>query len=476
MKNLNKILRVLSIACMLSLATACEVVDIDPTHILDGGNAFKSMDDVEAHLTGIYAYFRGYYANFGVLGDIMTDNLAETSESLGGLRSVSDWNYVANDGTVGAAWSIPYQMIKDANLVLANIDRFTETTEGQAARIEGQALAIRAFAHFELLKYFAIDYGRNSDELGIPLKLNNAIETPARNTVEEVYNQIYTDLEDAKTLLSGDLDEDINSEDTRNRIDEIVVDAIMARVALYAKDYPTAIEAASNVIDDSGLELADPDDFASIWSEDAVANEVIWSISYLAGQGQVAGNVYFVPNDRLAFAPSADLLSLYDAANDVRYEAYFSDDLDGREGEVTPIKYLGRNGALDGVVDFKVFRVSEMYLIRAEAYAYSNQDALALADLNDLRAARIDGYIDVSLSGDVLKEAIQTERRKELFLEGHRWFDLHREGEGIDRGGDCQAPATACELPASSHRWVWPIPQAELNANPSIRGQQNPNY
>lgn len=477
MKNLNRILKIMSVTMVLSFAS-CQAVDIDPTHILDGSNAFKSMDDVESHLTGTYAYFRGYYANFGVLGDIMTDNLAETSESLGGLRSMSDWNYVANDGTVATAWATPYSMIKDANLVITNVGKFEETEAGQAARIKGQALAIRAFAHFELLKYFAIDYDRNSTELGVPLKLNNTIETPSRNTVEEVYDQVYADLADAKDLLSGTLDEDINSASSRTRIDAVVVDAIMARVALYAKDYATAIDAATNVIEDSGLGLADPADFASIWSEDAVANEVIWSIAYLPGQGQVAGNVFFVPNNRVAFNASQDLIALYDTDDDIRYGAYFSDELEtpDRVGELVPIKYLGRNGAADGVVNFKVFRVSEMYLIRAEAYARTSQDALAMDDLNTLRAARINGYVDENLSGAILLQAIDTERRRELFLEGHRWFDLRRADAAINRGGDCAAPATACELAASSHRWVWPIPQAELNANPSIRGQQNPNY
>ncbi len=482
MKTFNKILKIMSISLVLSLGAACDAIDLQPTHVQDVKDAFKSMNDVDTHLNGVYSYFRGYYATFGTLGDIMSDDLAETPESLGGLRSVSDWNYVANDGTVFTAWSIPYQIINDANLVLGNVDRFDETADGQAARIKGQALAIRALAHFELLKYFAIEYERNSTALGVPLKLTfDPRATPSRNTVEEVYDQIYDDLTEAKALLSGPLDESINSADSRNKIDEIGVDAIMARVALYAKDYATAIDAASSVIDESDLALAEPNEFASIWSKDRVANEVIWSVAYLPGQGQVAANVFFVPNDRIEFNASLELLGLYDPATDIRYEAYFSDEIEteniDRAGELIPIKYLGRDASKpDGVVNFKVFRVAEMYLIRAEAYAYSSQDGNAMDDLNTLRDARISGYVDQNLTGIALKQAIEDERRKELFLEGHRWFDLHRAEKGINRGSDCAAPATACELPASSHRWVWPIPQAELNGNPGIRDQQNPNY
>lgn len=481
MKRIHKYVVIAMVA--LIVPVSCDVVNIDPTHVLDGTNAFKSMSDVEGHLTGTYSGFRSvnyYQRAYGVLADMMADDIAENVESLGNYRDVVDWLYVANEGNIANAWITPYAIINDANLVLANIDRFNEESAGQKARIRGQALAIRALAHFDLLRYFGQSYDRNSTALGIPIKLTSAITTPGRNTVQEVYNQIYADLTEAKTLLSGTLDKVINTSTNRAKIDAIVVDAIQARVALYAKDYPAAILSASNAIN-SSLGLATRENFPSIWTEDAIANEVIWSISFLPGQGTPGGDVFFSVNNRLSFIPSQGLLNLYDEDDDIRYNTYFKDDLvlatpPNRVGQIVPVKYLGRNGATDGNVNFKVFRIAEMYLIRAEAYANSNQDGLAMADLNDLRAARIDGYINENLSGAILKEAISEERRKELFIEGHRWFDLRRAGEGIARGADCAAPATACELSANSHRWVWPIPQGELDANPGMAGQQNPNY
>ncbi len=467
----------------LIMPVSCDVVNIDPTHVLDGSNAFKSMSDVEGHLSGAYSGFRSvnyYQRAYGVLADMMADDIAENVESLGNYRDIVDWLYVANEGNIANAWITPYSIINDANLILANIDRFSEEAAGQKSRIRGQALAIRALAHFDLLRYFGQSYDRNSTALGVPIKTTSSITTPSRNTVQEVYDQIYADLTEAKTLLSGTLDEAINSSTNRSKIDAIVVDAIQARVALYAKDYPTAITSSSNAIN-SSLGLAAFEDFPSIWTEDAIANEVIWSISFLPGQGTPGGDVFFSVNNRLSFIPTQGLLDLFDTDNDIRYSAYFTDDLvlatpPNRVGQIVPVKYLGRDGATDGNVDFKVFRIAEMYLIRAEAYANSNQDALAMADLNDLREARIEDYVDENLTGAVLKEAIAEERRKELFIEGHRWFDLRRAGDGIVRGADCAAPATACELSADSHRWIWPIPQNELDANPGMAGQQNPNY
>ncbi len=117
-------------------------------------------------------------------------------------------------------------------------------------------------------------------------------------------------------------------------------------------------------------------------------------------------------------------------------------------------KYLGKGTARDGAVNFKAFRTAEMYLIRAEANARSGNGAAAL-------------------SGAALLDAIANERRRELFVEGHRWFDLKRTTRTIARQG-CRPPATACNLAANNFRWTWPIPNNEILANSNVT--QNNGY
>lgn len=479
MKRIYRTLKISALAVTLVVAS-CDVIDVRPTHLQDEATAFQNLDNVESHLVGTYSTFRSanyYGSTYGVMADMMTEELAENVESLGNFRSLVDWTYVANDFIIQPAWRTPYVVINNANIVIKNADRLPEDVRGQRARIKGQALAMRALAHFDLLRYFGQSYDRNSTTLGVPVKLDNELTLPGRNTVQETYNQIYADLAEAKTLLGGALDEAINPVTKRTKIDAAVVDAIQARVALYARDYPTAIESATNVIEDYDFSLATGTAFNTVWSEDAVAGEVIWAIAFQPGEGQPGGNVFFSVNNRLSFKPSQSILSLYDETSDIRYDTYFSDEvpLPGRDGQIAPIKYLGRNGSTNGNVNFKVFRLSEMYLIRAEAYANSGQDGLANTDLNELRAARITGYVNETITGDALKSAIATERRKELFLEGHRWFDIRRAGGSINRV-DCAAPATQCQLLATSHRWVWPIPQSEVEVNSIIAGQQNNGY
>lgn len=445
------------------------------------------MADIELHLNGIYSGLQGtgYFAlAYGTLPDLMSDNLAEGVESLGTYRSVVDWQYVANDGTISGIWATPYSIINDCNILLSNVGRFKETKSGQANRLKSQALAIRALAHFDLLRYFGQNYDRNSTDLGVPIKTISSLDKPKRSTVKEVYDQIYADLTDARSAVAN-VDAAINSSSDRSRIDAIGIDAIFARVAYYAKDYTKAISSATSAIS-SGLGLAGTADFPSVWANDAVNTEVIWSIAFLPGDGYVAGDVFFAVNNRVSFKPSQSLLNIYsqnispaDPLNDIRYTSYFSDKTSLRPNELIVSKYLGRGGAVDGLVNWKALRMSEMYLIRAEAQARTGATAAAKTDLQTLVSTRL--KVGVSSTYDLsttpsLIAAIMQERRKELFLEGHRWFDLRIAGNGINRGGDCRAPATACALPASSFRFVWPIPQDEVKANPNIASQQNSGY
>ena len=457
---------------------SCEdQLEIVPTHQLSATTALETIEDLDAALISVYTGVRAgayYTRNYSEIPDIMADDLAEIAESLTNFSAQTNWNYVSNDTEVGNAWDRPFTTINRANIVISNIENVDEVVPGSKNRILGQALALRALAHFDLLRYYGQSYDRNSGALGIPIKIESNLERPARNTVKEVYDQIFADLTAAQGMLAS-TDVPINSISSKSRIDLNGVNAIRARVSLYASQWQDAIDYASLVID-GDLKLAERNVFPSVWTQDNAAEEVIWSIAYTgSADGRIASNVYFVPNDRVGFVPSQVFLNLFsDPAADIRYGAYVTDQRPNRIGQVVAGKYLGRNGANDGVNNFKALRMGEMYLIRAEAYARNGQEGLALSDLNALRVSRINGYTDVTLVGSALLNAILDERRKELFLEGHRWFDLRRTGQAIERGADCLPPATACSLPANSPKWVWPIPEGEMNANPNM--VQNPGY
>ncbi|MCH7411576.1 RagB/SusD family nutrient uptake outer membrane protein [Belliella sp. DSM 111904] len=481
--KLKNIILGIGIAAAATIASCNSIIDIEPEFVLDGSQRFNSLDDYEFSLIGTYAQFRSsdYYGNasgpagaFSTLPDMMSDNLTETGESLANFRQLVNWDYASDNSAIENLWTAAYRIIAQANITLREIDRFEEEDPGRYNRIKGQALAIRAYVHFDLLRYFADDLSRNSTTLGVPYKTTFDQENVARPTVAESWSAIFADLEEALELLE-DTDIAINSSTNfslRANIDDITVNAILARAYLYAGQYAEAAEAASEVI--ALVPLAPSANFGAIWRDENIgSSELIWSVPFNSGEGTPASNVYFASGNRSSFRPSLEVFETYDQVNDIRFNAYFR-----RVGNRDVVsKYLGKGNLSDGIVNWKVIRVSEMYLIRAEANTFlQGGESVALEDLNTLRSARISGYSPVSLSGQALRDAIELERRKELIVEGHRFFDVKRTTRELERT-DCGDNFTSCSLLTGNRAWVWPIPIGEIIANDLINEEhQNPGY
>lgn len=143
-----------------------------------------------------------------------------------------------------------------------------------------------------------------------------------------------------------------------------------------------------------------------------------------------------------------------------------NDDSDGTKGSGTVAFAEG---------DYNMMRGSEMYLIIAELAADNNHEDEALAALNKVREAR--GINAYSGTGDVLKTEIQNERRRELFAEGHRLFDLKRRDLPMDRSNLTLDWSRVGLIPAGSDKLEMPIPQDEIDANGALTiADQNPAY
>jgi starch-binding outer membrane protein, SusD/RagB family len=470
----------IGLSCAMVFSSCEKIIEVEPEFQRDANALFTNLDDYEFALTGAYARLRSvaYFGSgaqttgtWSQLPDMMGDNLVQTSEDLANWANQTNWVYTSDEDDIVQGWLAAYSVITQANIVLRGIDQFSANNPTRVNRLKGQALALRGMAHFDLLRYWGVSYDRNSSEFGVPYKESvDAEDMPARESVQENYNKIFRDLEEAETLL-GDVDRAINR-GNRAAIDQLVVRAMLARVNLYAKNYDAAEDYATQVIDTRPL--ATMAQFPGIWT-DANFSEVIWSVNYNAGEGSATSGVYNAPSNRNRFRPSTELLGTYNPTADIRYNAYFGTrNLSGTPRTVLT-KFVSRGVAQDNLVDWKVFRTGEMYLIRAEARAMKADAAGASDDLNTLRAARISGYSPVSLSGQALLDAIALERRKELIGEGHRWFDLKRTTRTINRV-DCGTTATNCTLAPDAREWAWPIPQSEIDANPQIRGQQTPGY
>jgi len=477
MKNNLKYISSLILGSLL-LASCTKEIDQSPTYTLNGEDRFKTISDYEYALTGAYSQFlaNSYYGSgnanaFVALPDMMSDNLYETSESLANYTQFAGWYYTADDALVEDIWLDAYSVIRQANLTLRGIDNLAATNQGAVNRIKGQALAIRALAHFDLLRYWGEDYGRNSTKMGIPYVDRFDIEQkPARLTVKGSWDRIEADLKTARTLMAN-MDKNIESttstaSSARSLIDPMVVNAILARMYNYSGVSDSAIKYSSLVI--NARPLANQDEYPQIW-KDVSTKEVVWSVKFQAFNSDIGGNVYYAVGNRASYQPTDDLLDTYTSPDDVRFPSFFASIARRNRVGLVASKYIGKEGRTDGIVDFKAFRTSEMYLIRAEAYSRLGDDAQALTDLNYLRTVR--GADQGQETGADLLDAIFTERRRELFMEGQRFFDLKRTTRTVTR---VEANGDVVTLTPDAREWNLPIPQSEIQANPGIT--QNPGY
>jgi hypothetical protein len=493
----NKFYICLGLLSVFSMTACKKVIDVEPEFSKDGSKIFANLTEYEYALTGAYALFRGtgYFgsgaqttSSWANLPDMLTDNMVQTGEDLANWQTQVNWGYNSADADIAVAWLAAYGVISEANLVLRGIEEFASAEPKRVNRIKGQALAIRGMAHFDVLRYWGVDYDRNSTALGIPYITEVDIELkPSRLNVKASWDAILKDMTEAETLL-GDVDKAITSSTDKTMMDRNAVRALLARMYLYAKDYVKADQYATLVI--NSVPLALKATFPSIWT-DASQAEVIWAVSFNAGEGSPSVGVHIGSSNRNRFRPNTAAIALFDQTNDIRFPVYFASRQSGTVSAANPRpilpyasntrkivnKFMTKGTTLDNVVNWKVLRAGEMYLIRAEAKAMQGgaQEALGLADLNTLKAARINGFVPLVLTGQALLDEIQAERRRELFGEGHRWFDLRRTTKSITRT-DFTLTSTKLTLPPSAREWVWPIPQGELDANPNMSSQQNPGY
>ena len=451
----------------LFTASGCKKnIELLPSDNITSVNAYQNSSNIESGIVGAYAGLS--YDNSIYISSILTDEVRSALDNnTRNYGSEQRWQFDAGSGNAGAAWNNLYTVIDRVNRVIAVIDNIA----GDKATIDrqkGELLALRAFCLFELARNYSATYDATS--LSVPIILQpNVLGQPKRNTFGEVVIQVKSDLATAKSLIPATF-----STSDPTRITRVAVSAMQARIALYEKNWADAITYSSEAI--SGSPLATRTQFPSIWT-DASNAEVIFAIKRASNTSYI-GLLYRDSNNDVFFSPSYKEIDLFDKTNDIRYNSYIKQDL---TLPTTKEQWLVNKYAGSGSNKYnntKVFRTGEMYLIRAEAYEQTGDLTKSAADLNALRTARISGYTNISLaSAAVAETTILTERMKELFAEGHRFFDLRRKGLPIVRDDRDLVvnPTIPKTLNPTDRNYTLPIPQTEVFANPNIL-PNNPGY
>ena len=428
--------------------TACDnFLDITPT----GKVIAETGDEYRALLTYEYKYFtKDRYMTTLRTDEMLMDKVKTSSTDLDAYLDLWRWKDDNPSPTTSYfSWRSYYHSVYIANYIIQNQKKIKEATAQEISQLVGEAYMMRAYCHFLLVNLYAEPYTHctPSQTRGVPMLLEadvNAI--PGSSSVETVYNQILSDLDNAEQYLNVE-----EWELGKNyRFNTTSAQALRARTYLYMGRWSDALEASKEVL--------------SVYNElEDMNNSTTLPNSYKSKESIVAlerfsSNLYTAVD-----MPASEFISLY-RSGDQRRTKYFK--------RVTSSTYSLLKGRSD---EFSCsFRTAEFYLTAAEAAARLGHTTDAINYLTPLMTKRLNASAyetTTALIGTMTEEEliqeILDERARELAFEGHRWYDLRRTTQpALTRVYD---GTTYTLLP---EQYTMRFPSEAVEANPEIERWQ----
>lgn len=518
-KNNMKLKYFFIAALAMTAFTACEDLDTVPEGATltdeqkaDIGEAMPQR--AEAGVRGIFSQFNVYMPNEVVLNasrhndfgysSIMMFTDGNTEDQ---VSSDNGYNWVGNSLTYDdrvytsyesrIVWNDYYKIVYSANTVIGAMD--AESDDPVTQYYLAQALGARGFCYLELAQLYQFNYKGNETKPCVPLITNEnsdvaAIQGAPRATVQEVYDQVNSDLSSAIELLTAAQDAGQKRPD-RRYIDLAVAYGLRARMNLAMQNWAEAAEDAAAAIKNTDAKPAtiaevskptfcsadEPDWMWAIYiaeTDDVVSSGIVNWISHCGtfnyGYGQYSGGHQISKK-------------LYNAIPDTDVRKGWWSNADGESANLTAEwnEYLASEGfapytnckfapyqnKLNNDVnanDIPLMRVEEMYLILAEAQAKAGQDGKSTLE-QFVRTYRNPQY---TCKGDVQSE-VYFQKRIELWGEGRIWFDVMRLNKGVDRRGAGFEPNCVFNIPAGDPILLWRLPQTEINGNAALSDADN---
>ena len=467
-------------------------LDTEPSDGVDASTAITTDEELYSARTGMYYMFKGsssYYdysgARMWYYADVRGEDIQNEPS---GSRTTSMYNFsyrTASDAP--AIWTTPYRVIRRASRVIEAAESGNLTGDAAwIAEMGAEARVLRALAHFDLVRVYGQTYAAdNGASYGVPI-VTSALgidATPGRNTVAEVYTFVENELNAA--ISSGALSSDI----TTGYVNAWAAKAILSRVYLYKGDNANALRLAEDIISNSPYELWAYDEYANAWDKKNPAHikepilEIVMTGTTDWVDREGIANLYQEAGyaDMIMTKSFLDMMS--EDMDDCRWGvmvAAQTEDYSAKYG--TDRVFLNKYLAMNTFNSLPVIRLSEIYLIAAEAAAKTGATDKAAEYLNAI-VLRANPNAAPVAEADATVARISKERRKELVGEGHRLFDAMRNNETVtrytseaDRGYHSPLNEEARSFDRTFFKVLLPIPQGELDVNPTIVEQQNPGY
>ncbi len=454
MRTINKLFFAIILVSMTFFTSCISTSDLDPTlaqekelegNINTDEDLFGLLKGGLNRMTNSEYYGRDMIIN----NEVRTENVFANGSS-GRFTTQASFTYNASSNV--GIWSEGYRVISSANLIIGT-DLETITGDVEFAKhLQGEALALRALVHFDLLR----NYGQQfvGGDLGVPYvtEFKGNEESPARLTYNEVKSKIYLDLEQAYTTMSDDY-----FDSSKEFLSKMTAKAIESRVATYFGDWDRAKSASEDVMNSGLYAIMPAGNYVASFGEDGSMNSIFeLAFSDTDNQG-INGLGYIYRGTSYGDIEVLDnVLDIY-AVGDVRA------DILGYEYDL--LRNMGKYPELNGYDNVNIIRYEEVVLNYAEALFETGGDAASA--LNMLTSMR-----NASPYTSVTKDNIIEERRKELIFEGLYFDDLNRTGKGVQKIDPRQNILES--IPGGDYRMALPIPIVEIDANSNM--QQNSGY
>lgn len=466
----NKSFKLICILLLSSVLNACEgFLEVAPTGRTTTPVLFSDMDGMRSAVHGMYKELYDFYDSEllmypEVAGDMVDVRMTSDPNSM-----IQQFNFNSDPsistGAIEHIWLQGYFVLASVNNILKyepDLSKKFELNRDELTQIRGEALFVRALCHFWLCNCYGQPYTYTEDasHMGIPIvtSIPGADDNISRNSVNEVYDLIIDDLTNAIRCLENEIERDAHY------ISLDAAKALMSRVYLYMEKWDKVIEYSDDII--ANTELSYGDKYFKMFDYQEINNECIFRLSGFEHSSSLA-SAY--SGKSMILFPADKFIALFDNQNDIRLNLL----QDKFEARVTTKYYPNESIGDERHSDPIVFRTSEMYLNRIEAYLNLSTPDIKKAkdDLSILlaRSLSIDKTEIVITTNDVdeLKDIVDLERAKELCFEGHRFFDIIRKKQDLVRGENSHSLVKRIDYP--SDYFVLPISQKELDANLNIK-------
>lgn len=470
-KFMKKIKYIISL-CTVLLAVSCNgFLDITPEGQIKRDELITSAEGIEDAMYGVYASMRSsslygeelYFSALEVMANTMTCYGNNKVEALNKF----DYEHSSVESVFASVWEAMYKNISNVNSILHSPLFESDSLKFPYNIYKGEALGLRAFMHFDLVRLYCPQITEKPDAVGIPYATEFSLKTPPMGTLANNFKNILEDLYAAEKLLVSEADYKNATTfmlDRQIHFNLHAVRATLARVLLTMGRKDEACMYAQKVIESSGYVLKEKtevlNDLAGVLSR----KETIFGI-YYAG---FFDHVYDKLQQTVSFSSlnlRTDFMSVYEEellGNDFRINAYFTEQDNGgtpiyrlsKFTDIYKLRNIEAQRPKDLILGINLIRIPEMYYIVAECLLETDPK-MALKYFDAVIEHRgITPYSGRDIATELTMDMINKERFKELIGEGQTFFNMKRQGLPI-KSHDGSTEYT-------TDHFVVPIPDAEL--------------